>query len=68
MKDCEEWMSIESAPLDGRSLLVGWWRDWPDKKWITEVAPAGNIDIARSGCGSLHGYATHWKHLPDPPK
>lgn len=58
------WKPIESAPLDGRPLLLGWWSEFRGK-WMYEVAPAGNLDVARPGCGVCHGYATHWMDLPE---
>lgn len=61
------WRLIEDAPLDGTKLLLGWWRTWPKTLWETEVAPAGNVDIAIRGTGYLHGFATHWMPLPGPP-
>ena len=60
------WMPIETAPMDGKPVLLGW-RHWSSGDWEYEAAPAGNIDVAREGCRSCHGFATHWMPLPIPP-
>lgn len=61
-----EWQSIETAPLDGSLLLLGWWETWPEKVWEQEVSPAGNQNVFKSGVFH-HGQATHWMPLPFPP-
>jgi len=63
-----QWQPIETAPLDDTKLLLAWYKKWPDGRWHFEAAPAGNVDIARQGCGSVHGDATHWMPLPEPPE
>lgn len=62
-----EWQPIETAITDGRKLLLGWWVDFPEKGWVQEVNPAGNTTLRQGMCW-LHGYATHWMPLPEPPK
>lgn len=63
-----KWRNIETAPKDGSYLLLGWWQEWPERRWVIQVAPAGNIDVARPGRGYLHSQATHWMPTPEPPK
>ena len=64
------WRPIKSAPVDGTILLLGWWREWPKTEWVMEVSMAGNVDnpFIHPGSGHLHGQATHWMPLPDPPE
>jgi len=62
-----KWQPIDTSPKDGTNLLLGWYEDWPERKWIAEVASAGNVDVATPGTAYLHGRATHWMSLPDAP-
>lgn len=64
-----EWQPIETAPKNGSDVLLCWWSTFyaDQGEWVFECAPAGNIDVARQGCGYLHGHATHWMPLPEPP-
>lgn len=55
------WRPIETAPAD-ESLILGWWRDWPDRKWECEIELAS----CTKG-GWRHARATHWRHTPIPP-
>lgn len=59
------WRPIETAPLN-ENLILGWYESWPRRHWTTQVAWAGRDN--KPGCGYLHGYATHWMPLPEPPK
>jgi len=67
-----EWQPIETAPKDGREILVY-------GKWVGEISgdyPMNAIGVAYSGSLSLtlgDAYscdciATHWMPLPEPPK
>lgn len=56
------WQPIETAPKDVE-ILLGWWRDWPERKWEQAVGLAGSTKG-----GWLHGQATHWMFAPEPPK
>lgn len=63
---CDRWQPIETAPF-GETVLLGW-RDWRDHQWCMEVGPASH-GWRRGGINnvSLHGSATHWMPLPEPP-
>ncbi len=64
--DAQGWMLIEEdAPVDvplDTPVLLGWWRHWPEREWVTEAGLAGSV---RGGW--RHGRATHWRPLPAPP-
>lgn len=54
------WRLIDDAPAD-TDLLLGWWQEWPSRKWQTQVGFAHSTKG-----GWWHGQATHWMHLPEP--
>lgn len=56
----EGWQDISTAPKD-ENVLLGWWRDWPERKWECEIELAS----CTKG-GWRHGRATHWQPLPAP--
>jgi hypothetical protein len=56
-----EWQPIETAPKD-IDLLLGWWREWPERVWESSAGLAGSTKG-----GWLHGQATHWMPMPTPP-
>lgn len=58
----EGWQPIETAPRD-IEVLLGWWTTWPDRQWKMSSDLAGSTKG-----GWLHGQATHWQPLPEPPK
>lgn len=64
-----KWQPIETAPLD-MPLQLGWWELWPEKKWVEEISLAGHANDKGPGMSNawLHGRATHWQPLPEPPK
>lgn len=63
-----EWRTIDSAPKDGKPILVfdgnymttGWWHHY-DKRFVLVVCGYGCVD------GDLDNL-THWMPLPIPPK
>src|SRR5687768_12559086 len=58
------WQEItedNEPPLD-KPLLLGWWREWPERKWEVE---AGLYGSTKGGWN--HGQATHWMEQPSPP-
>ena len=67
--DKRQWQPIETAPLDN-PLQLGWWESYPEKKWVQEVESAGHSNDKGPGMSNawLHGRATHWQPLPEPPK
>jgi hypothetical protein len=71
-----EWQPIETAPKDGRDVLIfcptndrkpvceAWWaRDYEEGPgyWMTPIGPNGR------GYTILPSTATHWMPLPEPP-
>ncbi len=67
------WQSIETAPRDGTTILVGhsesvfsaWWE--PDG-WKTGSGVAGWVDGCTNNDGDYSTYEpTHWQPLPPPP-
>lgn len=67
-KILKEWRPIDTAPQDGSLILLGWWRTWSKVEFECEVKAAGNIDTGRPGTRWMHGQATHWMPLPEPPE
>ncbi len=72
-----EWRSIDSAPKDGRRIIMtnGGWVDlgwYSHSDWLGEDAKAGAwVDMdPRDGPGGLKGpnAPTHWMPLPEPPQ
>lgn len=55
------WMPIATAPMN-TELLLGWFREWPERAWQCSAGLAGSTKG-----GWLHGQATHWQPLPEPP-
>lgn len=61
-----EWQPIETAPKDGREILVcsryqcavAFWDD-EEEAWLTDYRRKGN---------SAYVEARHWMPLPEPPK
>jgi hypothetical protein len=69
-----DWQPIETAPKDGTSILVY------DKGWMfvarwsmydgCGATPEGGVFMSTSCVDGYTGTtrATHWMHLPEPPK
>lgn len=72
----DEWMPIETAPKDGREVLLWLGSPWskvekarwyaPWKNWQAGVIPADPVREDCYGIGSA--VPTHWQPLPTPPK
>lgn len=74
-----EWQPIETAPKDGRMVVVlgksdglethriacAFWFQWEVGDWY--YSPQ-NIDEDFEGCRSLDFIPTHWMPLPEPPE
>ena len=69
-----DWQPIETAPKDGRRILVtcegrvfiatyasGWTPEWVDEG-------SGYWDASMDSIDYAHFFATHWMPLPTPPK
>lgn len=72
MTDEGDWQPIETAPHD-TSVLLGWWREWPELRWETKVGKASSgfrwkVPGKRGikSTYSRHPRATHWRPLPPP--
>jgi hypothetical protein len=68
----DEWQSIETAPKDGRALLlfVPVLSDPLEPSVIITAAWEENrgwLDNGMTKC-QIFGHPTHWKALPEPPK
>lgn len=63
------WQPVETAPHE-TNILLGYWKDWPKREWVTEVGWYSRGQRFKNGHSnySRHGYATHWMPLPDPPQ
>lgn len=60
-----EWQPIDTAPKDGRDILVAW-SSKIDGKWFVETAVYFN---GKFSCqDDMLVDATHWQPLPPPPK
>jgi hypothetical protein len=57
-----QWRLIEEAPHN-ENVLLGW---WSGDQWETEVALA-SWGWRNDTKLSVHGSATHWMPLPEPP-
>jgi len=71
-----EWQPIETAPKDGREVLIflgfpfncikkaRWYKPW--KNWQAGTYPIDPVRDEMFGIGG--GLPTHWMPLPEPPK
>ncbi len=72
----QEWQPIETAPKDGRHMLIylgapwsqiekaRWYEPWGN--WHVGVIPQDPVREEYHGIGSA--IPTHWMPLPEPPK
>lgn len=60
-----DWQPIETAPKDGRSVLV-WWEHWALRPIVAYYHYQDGW-LASEKLGSEGGGPTHWMPLPDPP-
>ena len=69
--DAALWQPIESAPKDVE-LILGWHGcdAMANSIWYTEIGLSGHENDKPPGMsnGWLHGRATHWRPLPQPPE
>jgi uncharacterized protein DUF551 len=65
--DANGWLPIETAPLDGRDVLIGAWYD--SGVWGTELAQFRNYGngMRWSFPVGQTGKPSHWQPLPKPP-
>jgi hypothetical protein len=67
-----EWQPIETAPKDGKTILItnGYWvdRGWFSKSVWLAPAKEGWVTEDERDCGQIHRDITHWMPLPEPPK
>lgn len=67
-----QWQPIETAPKDGREILVyGIWTGeiyGPDAMPSIGVAFSGSLELTLGDAYSCGCDATHWMPLPEPPK
>lgn len=65
--EAAKWQPIGSAPHE-ELVLLGW-HDKTLDEWACEVAMASFGKYTTAGSNrSYHGLATHFQHLPTPPK
>ena len=64
-----EWQPIETAPADV-NLVLGHWNIWDgDNRWRERNGMAFESGfLGRKKMTYLGKEATHWKHVPPPPK
>ncbi len=62
---CSEWQPIETAPKDGRRVLV-MWEYWSSEPFVAYFKHGRwNGEVALSECSD--DGPTHWMPLPSPP-
>lgn len=64
------WRPIETAPRDGKSIIVGHQANvWEDHRIIpgTKAKDGMPLDGRDFQCVNHYGYPTHWQPLPSPP-
>ena len=73
-KTRSEWQPIETAPHE-TEVLLGWMNEWSEpNEWRCEIGCATSgrdwpaPDGGRFSSYSMHGNATHWMPLPEPPE
>jgi len=59
----EDWQPIETAPMDGTRIMVGYRNGWVGFGWWEAQENRWVLD--RSGIAAA---PTHWKPQPEPPK
>lgn len=67
------WQPIETAPRDGRGILVTFHNQSEEKEecgWVTHIADACEHEFEGAGWGHSRNvtFFTHWMPLPTPPK
>lgn len=67
-RQSDEWLLIETAPHE-TNVLLAWLDSSFTGQWVMEAGMA-SWGWRRGGVSNMsrHGQATHWKHLPSPPK